>query len=238
MLLAVLLLDRPQQPPRLVEVGVVGPAVQRLEALLAAAGAAAAVSHAVGARAVPGHADEERAVVAVVGRPPVLRGRQHRLDVLLHGVEVERRERLGVVEVRRPAGSDSAACWRSGDEVELLGPPELVRHRPERAQGLKAPAVTRRARRRRASASMSCAWVGPRWDGVGSRSKQRRLSCQSTSTRADFDRNARSLRSIPTPQHSTQTPRIVTLTCSTWNRRRRRRVSRAPPPSAPEVRRT
>ena len=36
-LLAVLLLDRPQQPARLVEVGVVGPAVERREALVAAA---------------------------------------------------------------------------------------------------------------------------------------------------------------------------------------------------------
>ena len=37
------------------------------------AGAAAAVGDAVGARAVPGHADEERPVVAEVRRPPVLR---------------------------------------------------------------------------------------------------------------------------------------------------------------------
>src|SRR6266581_8914027 len=47
------------------------------EALLAGPGAAAAVADPVGARAVPRHPDDERAVVAVVGRPPVLRGRQH-----------------------------------------------------------------------------------------------------------------------------------------------------------------
>src|SRR6185312_11893172 len=52
--LAVFLLDRPQQPARLVEVGIVGPGVQRREALLSGAGAAAAVGDAVGARAVPG----------------------------------------------------------------------------------------------------------------------------------------------------------------------------------------
>ena len=42
------------------------------------AGAAAAVVDAVGAGAVPRHPDEERPVVAVVGRPPVLRVGHHR----------------------------------------------------------------------------------------------------------------------------------------------------------------
>ena len=88
-LLAVLALDRPEQPAGLVEVGVVRPAVERREALLAGAGAAAAVADPVGAGAVPGHADHQRAVVAVVGGPPVLRGGQHLLDVRLHRVEVE-----------------------------------------------------------------------------------------------------------------------------------------------------
>jgi hypothetical protein len=85
--------------PYFCEVGVVGPAVQRLEALLAAAGAPSAVSHAVGAGGVPGHADEQGAVVAEVGRPPVL-GRGHELlEVLLDGREVQAGEGLGVVEV-------------------------------------------------------------------------------------------------------------------------------------------
>ena len=56
-LVAVLLLDRPQQATGLVEVAVVGPAVQRREALLAAIGAAAAVAGAVGPGTVPGHAE-------------------------------------------------------------------------------------------------------------------------------------------------------------------------------------
>src|SRR5665811_2022901 len=62
---AVLLLDRPQQPARLVEVPVVGPAVEGREALHAVSCASTAVADAVGARAVPGHPDEERPVVAV-----------------------------------------------------------------------------------------------------------------------------------------------------------------------------
>ena len=98
-LLAVLLLDRPQQAARLVDVDVVGPAVERREALLAATAAAAAVVDAVGAGGVPGHADELRAVVAEVGRPPVLRV-GHQLDqVLLQRLVVEALEFLRVVEV-------------------------------------------------------------------------------------------------------------------------------------------
>ena len=124
--LAVLLLDRPQQTLRLVEVGVVGPAVERLEAQLAAVRAAASVEGAVGAGAVPGHADEERAVVAVVGRPPVLRGRQGLPDVLLDGVEVEAVEGLGVVEVGTQRVRLRVVRSQHG-QVELLGPPELVR---------------------------------------------------------------------------------------------------------------
>ena len=73
-LLAVLLLDRPQQAAGLVEVGVVGPAVERGEPLAAVAGAAAAVVDAVGAGGVPAQPDHQAAVVAEVGRPPVLRG--------------------------------------------------------------------------------------------------------------------------------------------------------------------
>ena len=99
MLLAVLLLDRPQQAPRLVEIAVVRPAVERGEALLAAVGAAAAVGGAIGARRVPGHADEERAVVAIIGRPPRLAVGHQRGQVALQRLIIERLERLGIIEV-------------------------------------------------------------------------------------------------------------------------------------------
>src|SRR5207237_3462260 len=66
---AVLLLDRPKQPPGLVEAGIVGPAVERRKALVAGGSAAAAVGDAVGAGAVPGHANEEWPVMTVVGGP-------------------------------------------------------------------------------------------------------------------------------------------------------------------------
>ena len=99
-LAAVLLLDRPQQPARLVEVRVVRPAVERREALRGRARAAATVADPVGAGAVPRHADEQRAVVAVVGRPPLLRVRHQGHEVAPDGLEVERGELGGVVEVR------------------------------------------------------------------------------------------------------------------------------------------
>src|SRR5262245_2748565 len=71
-LAAVLLLDRPEQAARLVQADVVRPTVERREALLASAPAAAAVPYAVGAGAVPRHANEQGTVVAEVLRPPVL----------------------------------------------------------------------------------------------------------------------------------------------------------------------
>ena len=97
---AVLLLHRPEQPARLVEVAIVRPAVQRREALHAGGRAASAVVDAVRPGAVPHHPDHERPVVAEVGRPPLLRGRQHLVDVPGQGVEVEGPELRGVVEVR------------------------------------------------------------------------------------------------------------------------------------------
>ena len=108
-LLAVLLLDRPQQAAGLVEVAVVGPAVERREALLPGARAAAAVADPVGAGAVPRHPDHEGAVVAEVGGPPVLRGGQHLLDVALdrrrgRGSGTPRRSRSPRPAGRRPAG--------------------------------------------------------------------------------------------------------------------------------------
>src|SRR5262249_26270741 len=55
-LAAVLLLDGPEQAARLVEVGVVRPAVDGSKSLVAVTGAATAVTGAVGAGTVPGHA--------------------------------------------------------------------------------------------------------------------------------------------------------------------------------------
>ena len=97
--LAVLLFDGPEEAAGFVEVGIVGPAVEGFEALLSAICTATAIEGAVGAGAVPGHADEEGAVVTIVSGPPGLRGGEDLLEIQLDGIEVEGCESFGVVEV-------------------------------------------------------------------------------------------------------------------------------------------
>ncbi len=123
---AVFLLDRPQQPARLVEVGVVRPAVERCEALLAGAGAATAVGDAVGARGMPCHADHQAAVMAEVGRPPFLRVRHQRLQVLDHGVEIEALELFAVIECLAHRIGQGGIPVQNFD-VEVIRPPVSVR---------------------------------------------------------------------------------------------------------------
>ena len=123
--LAILLLDRPQQAPCLVQVHVVRPAVERGEALLPAAAAAATILDAIGARAVPCHADEQAAVVAEIGRPPVL-GIGHQVtQVLLQCVVIELVEFLGVVEsIGQRIGFLRVLVEQV--QAQLVGPPVAV----------------------------------------------------------------------------------------------------------------
>ncbi len=130
-LAAVLLLDRPEQTAGLVEVGVVGPAVEGGEALRAVARATAAVGDPVGAGGVPRQPDEQRPVVAVVGGPPVLRGGHDLEDVLLQRLDIEGGDLCGVVEVV----VHRVGLWRmpmEHVEIELVGPPVAIRSGPRR----------------------------------------------------------------------------------------------------------
>src|SRR6185437_8984595 len=86
---AILLLDRPAQPARLVQAHIVRPTIQRRKTLLTASAAAATVSGAVSAGTVPRHADKEAAVMAEICRPPFLRIRHQLREVLLHRREIE-----------------------------------------------------------------------------------------------------------------------------------------------------
>ena len=97
-LVAVLLLDRPQQTAGLVEIGIVRPAVQRRKALRPGSRSTPAVTCAICTGAVPGHTDEERTIMAVVRRPPILGIRHQREDVLFDRLQVEFLEFLGILE--------------------------------------------------------------------------------------------------------------------------------------------
>ena len=96
---AILLLDRPEKPPRLVEAHIVRPAIDRGEALLSATAAAATVLNTVGAGTVPRHANEQRAVVAEIRRPPLLRVGHQRREIFLHRCQIEALKFLRVIEV-------------------------------------------------------------------------------------------------------------------------------------------
>ena len=119
--LAVFLLDRPQQPARLVEVAVVRPTVDGGKALVAGSGTAAAVTDPIGPGGVPRHANKERSVVAVVGRPPILRGRHQLTEVLLQGVVVEALEFLGIAGAVGGFGLDGMLVQNV--DVQLVRPP-------------------------------------------------------------------------------------------------------------------
>src|SRR5262249_27531044 len=95
---AILLLDWPEQPPRFVLIRVVGPAVERSEALRTLTAAAATVGDPVRACGMPRHADEERPIVTVIGWPPLLRRPHHLNQVALEGLHVEALELFRVVE--------------------------------------------------------------------------------------------------------------------------------------------
>ena len=122
---AVLLLDRPDQPARLVEAHVVRPAVEGSKSLRSGARAAAAIGDAVRACAMPRHADEERPIVAVVRRPPLLRVRHQGMEILDHGIQVEALELLGVIE-RLAHGIGQGRVLVQDLQVQLIGPPVCV----------------------------------------------------------------------------------------------------------------
>ena len=124
-LLAVFLLDRPQQAARLVDVDVVRPGIERGEALLAPSAAAAAVEQAVSAGGVPGHPDELRAVVAEVGRPPVLRVGHQLAQVALQRLVVELLEFLAVIE-RRVQRIGFGGMLAQQIDTQLVRPPAHV----------------------------------------------------------------------------------------------------------------
>ena len=97
--LAIFLFDRPEQSARAIEVDVVRPAVQWSETLLTSPAASATVANAVRPCAVPRHANKQRAVVTEVRRPPVLRIRHQRPEIVLQGLVVQALELFCVIKI-------------------------------------------------------------------------------------------------------------------------------------------
>jgi hypothetical protein len=133
-LAAVLLLDRPEQAPCLVEVCIVRPAVERRETLPAGGGAAAPVTGAVGARAVPCHADEEGPVMSVVGWPPGLAVGHQRGKVALQRLIVERPEFGGIIEIVAHRIGRCGSVLMEDVERELVRPPVAIGSTEKRSE--------------------------------------------------------------------------------------------------------
>ena len=122
---AVLELERGEQVPRLIQIGVVLPRALRVEALPAALGAAAPIGDAVAATIVPSEAHKKGSVGAVVCRPDRLRAREEVEQVALDSVpvhtrRVRRRTRAQrwVVERERRAVEGPGGAKRGGDGRE------------------------------------------------------------------------------------------------------------------------
>ncbi len=147
-LAAIFLLDRPDQAARLVQADIVGPGIQRLETLFAAPRAATAVDRAIGARAMPGHADEEGTVIAIVRWPPRLRGGERGVDVPLHRLKVERGEFLRIVEIGA-IGIGLRRMLAQRRQVQPVRPPILVGHGTGRRLGRRGCGIAVRHGRRR-----------------------------------------------------------------------------------------
>src|SRR5262249_38646911 len=90
-----------------------------------------AIGDAVRACGMPAHPDEERPVVAVVGRPPVLRRRHHLEDVPLQRLDVEGPELFCVVEVLAHRVGPGRLLVENL-QVQLIRPPVPVRPGPSR----------------------------------------------------------------------------------------------------------
>ena len=90
-----------------------------------AAGAAAAVGDAIGAGAVPGHADEQAAVMAEIRRPPLLRVGHQRAQVGDHRVEVEALEFLCVIECLAH-GIGARRMLMQDLHVQMIRPPVAI----------------------------------------------------------------------------------------------------------------
>ena len=106
-------------------VAVVGPAVEGGKSLSSSTATTTAIAGSVGTCSVPGHANEERPIVAVIGRPPVLTVGHQRMEVFLEALVIKALERFSVIKVR-VHGVGFGIVLVEDVEVEVLRPPILI----------------------------------------------------------------------------------------------------------------
>ena len=87
--------------------------------------AGAPIANAVGAGAVPRHANEERPVMAIIGRPPILRIRHQGMQILDHGIEVEGLEFRRIIE-RHAHRIGLGGVLVENMQVQLVRPPITI----------------------------------------------------------------------------------------------------------------
>ena len=85
--------------------------------------AATAIKEAVGASTVPGHADEQTAVVAKVGGPPLLRIRHQSMEIFLQAIVVQALEGCRIIKVVFAQGIGDCRVLTQDVELQLIGPP-------------------------------------------------------------------------------------------------------------------
>ena len=126
-LVAILLLDRPQQPPRLVQIAIVRPAVQRRKPQRPKPRSPATIRHPIRPRTVPRHPNKERTIMPVIRRPPCLRRRHQLLQILPHRLQIQLLKRLRIIKItsqRIPL----VRVLMQNLQVQLLRPPVAIRH--------------------------------------------------------------------------------------------------------------
>ena len=119
---AVFLLDGPEQATRLVEVGIVGPRIERRKTLVASARAASAIGNAVSARGMPGHADHQTPVMSPIGRPPVLAVGHECGQVFLERGHIQLFDFFAVIEIC-PHGVGFGVMLVQDVQVQCFWPP-------------------------------------------------------------------------------------------------------------------
>ena len=129
---SIFLLDGPKQTASFVEISVVGPTVERGKSLCAIRSTTSAVSNAVRSCTVPGHANEQRAVVAIICWPPILRRCEQLVDVFLQGYQVEFPELLSIIKIFTHRISLHRVLVKDL-QVQLVRPPIPVRQCPSRS---------------------------------------------------------------------------------------------------------